>query len=173
MKIQMMKLIVNEINNIEQVKELLTALENKTTEEQIQLINALEECNYNFYALKIATNVIIIENRTTEEQIQLMKALKECNYNKEVYLIAIDTNILENRMLEQQIIFMNNLYNMKKLEFQRNDNKLNNQILQSHHDNISKILKLTQLREYVLELERQYGTDTDIFLNKEVTVYTK
>ncbi len=89
---------VDEIDSKTLVYSILTnsiLLETRTTEEHLQLIEALEECEYNKLAFKIAIDRNVLENRTTEEQIRLMRSFKECEYNALAYKIAIDPELLK------------------------------------------------------------------------------
>ena len=119
MKIELMNLLVNELNDIDTIKNMISIYDNIPEEDIKKILDEAKKCGYNGNALKLATDKDVLEQRTIEEQIKLMEELKECEYNDSAFEIATLKNVLENRTTEDQIQLMKEL---KECEY--NDNAL-------------------------------------------------
>ena len=156
MKIELMNLLVNELNDIDTIKNMISIYDNIPEEDIKKILDEAKKCGYNGNALKLATDKDVLEQRTIEEQIKLMEELKECEYNDSAFEIAIDKNVLENRTTDEQIQLMNSY--VKKGEL-------------THSDNLNKINDLKELKKYVCNLQKVYGNDTDIKIKDVVKLY--
>ena len=79
MKIELMNLIVDELKKADVQDVEITnpnLLKERTTEEQIMLMEELKKCNYDAEILSVVTNPNVLEKRTIEEQIMLIEELK-------------------------------------------------------------------------------------------------
>ena len=160
MKIGLMDLMLKQTKNIDIIKKMILEYDNLPEEDIKKYLVALENCEYNYYALLIATNSDIAEKRTVEEQIKLMNTLKECEYDENALWIAINPDILEKRTIEEQIRLMKTT----KTELKQDG---------THSDNLDKIKTYEELSEYINNLQKKYGNETDIKLDDIVKVYKK
>lgn len=159
MKIELMNLLVNELNDIDTIKNMISIYDNIPEEDIKKILDEAKKCGYNGNALKLATDKDVLEQRTIEEQIKLMytmHTLEKYKYRYGAFEIAIDKNVLENRTTDEQIQLMNSY--VKKGEL-------------THSDNLNKINDLKELKKYVCNLQKVYGNDTDIKIKDVVKLY--
>ena len=193
MKIELMNLIANELDDVDVIKNMISAYDNLSEEDIKKILTALKECEYNDNALIIAIDLDVIENRSLEEQIQLMEELKEYGYKYDVLEIATDKDVLEQRTPEEQIQLMYTMHTLEKckyrygaLEIAIDKNILESRTIEeqiklmnsyvkkgelTHSDNLNKINDLKELKKYVCNLQKVYDNDTDIKIKDVVKLY--
>lgn len=159
MKIELMNLIVNELENaniqdVEIAKNIISTYDKEPDDVLKKLLKLLKECQYNNDILKIAIYPCLLEKRTTEDQIKLMKELRRNNYNAEILNIAIDPTVLEEKTTEEQIELMEKL--MKQINVKTHSKYLNN------------INNMKELKKYVVSLKNEYGEKNNIELSDKV-----
>ena len=118
-------------------------LKYRTIEDQIKLMRALKECDYNENAYLVAVNLNVLKYRIIEDQIKLIKALKEYDYNENAYLVAVNFDVLKNITIEEQI-------------------KLMKEIKICHGENIEKIANLAEFKIHLEKLKKELGRDADV-----------
>ena len=159
MKIEIMNLIANELNDVDVIKNMISAYDNLSEEDINKILTALKECECNDKVLLIAANSKVLEKRTIEKQIKLMGALKECGYEDNALKLAINPNILEKITVEEQI------------ELMKPSNNIESKKYETHSQNLDKIKTLEVLRKYINDLQKEYGSETDIKTSDNVKKY--
>ena len=103
MKIEMMEYLSNKISDVNIQKKVIEVLDGMNFLETKEIVNALEECDFNEYAIDLVINENVLKTRTVEEQIRLIEVLKENDYNEDVYNIITSFYVLKNRITDEQI----------------------------------------------------------------------
>ena len=189
MKIEMMEYLSNKISDVNIQKKVIEVLDGMNFLETKEIVNALEECDFNEYAIDLVINENVLKTRTVEEQIRLIEVLKENDYNEKVYYIITDPNVLENRTVEEQIklieVLKNSDYNKNAYEIIIDSEILKNRTMEDqikmiellkmqkiyHDENINNKLPLKDFKSYLKELKSKMGEDVDIKSDTMVKVY--
>ena len=140
-------------------------LEQRTTEEQIMLIDALKDCGKYPYGLgAIITNNDVLNERNVEDQIKLIKALKDCDYITGAFKVAFDKNILEERTVEEQIKLMKEAYIEELKEKMK-------KATVTHGENMKVISSIAEFKTYLKGLKLYLKKETDLNSDTEVLRY--
>ena len=189
MKIEMMEYLSNKISDVNILKKVIEVLDEMNFLETKEIINALEKCDFNEYAIDLVINENVLKTRTVEEQIRLIEVLKENDYNENVYYAIIDLFLLKNRTVEEQIklieVLKNSDYNKNVYEIIIDSEILKNRTMEEqikmiellkiqkvyHDENINNILPLKDFKSDLKELKNEMGKDADIKSDTMIKVY--
>ena len=196
MKIEMMELLSDKIDDIDLLKNVIEILDNMSLDDRMKIFEELKKHNYNKFICYIAADKDVSNLRTTEEQIKLMEELKNCDYNENASKIARNIGVLREVTNEEQIKLMEELKNcdynenayqlathgsilrkrtvekqiklMKKIYLE----ELENQKTAIHSENMRKISNVTEFKMYLNELKQELGKDTDVKADTVVLKFT-
>ena len=73
MKIEMMELLSDKIDDIDLLKNVIEALDNMSSDDRMKIFNELKKCSCNKFACNIVIDSGVLRERTVDEQIDLMK----------------------------------------------------------------------------------------------------
>ena len=153
MKIEMMELLSDKIDDINLLKNVIEALDDMSSDDRMKIFNELKKCSCNKFACNIVIDSGVLRERTVEDQIKLIEALKSCDYNCYAYKIAINSDVLKNRTIEEQLNLMRAFIKKGKV---------------SHNDNLQKIQNIKEYKKYLKNLKEELGKDADVRLDTMV-----
>lgn len=164
MKIEMMELLSDKIDDIDLLKNVIEALDNMSSDDRIKTFNELKKCSCNKFACNIVIDSGVLRERTVDEQIELMEELKKCGHKENAYLIATDKNVLNERTVEEQIKLMKEAYIEELKEKMK-------KATVTHGENMKVISSIAEFKTYLKGLKLYLKKETDLNPDTEVLRY--
>lgn len=120
MKVEIIKKMAYNICNLDIIRDLLRKFNILSYEEIQNLMDKLEECDFNYNALDLVRDKNVLNKFSLKEILKLINKLKENEFNINEIRLVTDSDILNNFDLEEIFKLINKL---RKCKF--NDKALN------------------------------------------------